>query len=738
MNSFDNNSSERTEVFIGDEIASGIVMQAISDLKYKCESCTDSTAPSVSIEVFRKPMDDAKSRGISFRYLTEITSSNLAYCKQLSKLAELRHLDQVKGNFSIFDEKVYLASAVLKEAQPVAQLIYSNVATIVEQQRYLFETLWNKAVPAEQKIREIEEGVPTERTEVLHTPENTTKAIIEFLYETHNLLCICADSSWPSVAMGIDAFKKALGEVSNRRVKSKFVTEITKDNLSYCKELMKVGELLHLDGIKGNFAVSEKEYIASATLQEATLLQQVIYSNIKEIVEQQRYVFDSFWTRAIPAEMRIKQIEEGITFGETQVIHVPLRIQELFIHLVKSAREEILLILPTINAFFREERLGIIRLLKEAALERGANVRVLTPADQIIEEKIQNMLANNLAKKLEIRPMHLTAEETAVTTVTILVIDKKESLAIEKIDDSKANFIDATGSATYSNSKPTVLSYLSIFESLWQQTELYEHVKQTNKLLENANEQLKITEKAKEEFISMISHELKTPLVPLKGYAQMLLRPKIMGAEVNERQKNAIIAMNRNIEKLQALVDDVMDVYKLDMGKLKFSMIDMDVSKLVNETISELKPLASDKKIDLISDIRVDGTVFCDPNRIYQVVSNLIKNSIDFVPEDGGGKVTVRVETDDDYRGCKMTLFTVEDNGIGIKQEKADKLFQKFYQIDTGPTRKHEGTGLGLVICRGIIDAHGGKIWLDKTYRNGTAIRFTLPQSGERSGIVQL
>ena len=256
------------------------------------------------------------------------------------------------------------------------------------------------------------------------------------------------------------------------------------------------------------------------------------------------------------------------------------------------------------------------------------------------------------------------------------------------------------------------------------------YIKKLNELtkeLEIANEGLKHKDQLKDEFVSMISHELKTPLVPIKGYAQMLLRPKFMG-DLNEKQKKAIESIARNIGKLEALVGDVLDVYKLDMGKLKFSMIDTDVTKLVNETMSELKPLASDKKIDLKADIQVDGTIFCDPNRVGQVLSNLIKNSIDFVPDDGGGKVTVRVERDDDFGASKMTLFTVEDNGIGIKREKADKLFQKFYQIDTGPTRKHEGTGLGLVICRGIIDAHGGKIWLDKTYRNGTAIRFTLPQ----------
>ena len=127
------------------------------------------------------------------------------------------------------------------------------------------------------------------------------------------------------------------------------------------------------------------------------------------------------------------------------------------------------------------------------------------------------------------------------------------------------------------------------------------------------------------------------------------------------------------------------------------------------------------------------GAVFCDPNRIDQVLSNLIKNSIDFVPDNGIGKIIVRAQKDDSdsSNNINMILFTVEDNGIGINPEKAGKLFQKFYQIDTGPTRKHAGTGLGLVICRGIIEAHGGKIWVDKNRRIGAAIKFTLPVTGQ-------
>ena len=131
-------------------------------------------------------------------------------------------------------------------------------------------------------------------------------------------------------------------------------------------------EIRHLDGIKANFSVSETEYLASATLAEEVQqpiisIQQVIYSNVKDIVAQQKYVFESFWNKAIPAENRIKEIEEGFVLGSTEVIQIPSRTKELFVDLVKSSKEEVLLLLPTTNAFLREQRLGIIQLLKEVA-----------------------------------------------------------------------------------------------------------------------------------------------------------------------------------------------------------------------------------------------------------------------------------------------------------------------------------------------------------------------------------
>ena len=247
--------------------------------------------------------------------------------------------------------------------------------------------------------------------------------------------------------------------------------------------------------------------------------------------------------------------------------------------------------------------------------------------------------------------------------------------------------------------------------------------------LEKANEDLMAADIGKEEFMSMISHELKTPLSPMKLYSQMLLQSTKSFGKLNEKQHKAITVILNGITKLEVLIGDILDVYKLDIGKLKLKKIDVDVEKLVNQIVTEFKPLSEEHKVELNSDMQTSGTVNCDPQRVNQVFSAMIKNSLDFVPKEGG-RITIRAEEDDTERGHKVT-FTVEDNGIGIPADKMDNLFKKFYQIDTSLTRHHGGTGLGLAISKGIIESHGGTIWLNRGYNKGASFKFTLPRNGE-------
>ena len=190
--------------------------------------------------------------------------------------------------------------------------------------------------------------------------------------------------------------------------------------------------------------------------------------------------------------------------------------------------------------------------------------------------------------------------------------------------------------------------------------------------LERINIELVKTELAKEEFLSMVSHELKTPLTPLKMYAEILLKTNRFGV-LNEKQLKAVKMILNNVSKLELLIHDIFDVYKLDIGRLKLNKKSIEVTRLVQENVAELEPLTDDKQIEFKAEIIPPSdkvNVLCDQKRIEQVIANLVKNSIDFVPKTGG-RITIRAETDETTQNV---TFTVEDNGIGIPVDKMDPI----------------------------------------------------------------
>jgi K+-sensing histidine kinase KdpD len=535
----------------------------------------------------------------------------------------------------------------------------------------------------------------------------------------------CGDSTSPSVCMGYEPIKKAYLELTKRQIKIRFITEINRSNLSYCKELMKISELRHLDGVKGNFGICDKEeYLAAPTIMETQPAPQLIYSNIKEVIEQQQYVFDSFWSRSISSEQKIREIEEGVVLGSTELVLVPLRIQELFIDLVKSAKKEILLILPTTNAFLREYKLGIIQSLKqESVSEHNINVRILTPTNDHIEEIIKDITltatVDEQKKENEnfvIRRIDL-ANEIAVSTVTIAVSDRKISLVIEKKDDTKEYFMDAVGLATYSTSKPTVSSYVSIFENLWAQTELYHQLKVSNQQIALANEQLKIHDRMQKQFINVAAHELKTPTQGILGFSDLLKRYPEKREEITE-------AICRNATRLQRLINDILDVTKIESQNLRLNKEQLNLNTLISGVVEDHVEKVNEvgKSIVKILVSFEQGTnnnknpifVEADKFRLTQVISNLLNNAIKFTLK---GHITISTEkTDSD------AIIRVKDTGSGIDPEIYPRLFSKF------ASKSYQGTGLGLFISKSIVEAHGGKIWVENNKNeNGVTFIFTLP-----------
>jgi len=231
---------ERTEMITGAENTVRVSLECFTRVRKRHDTCGDTTLPSVIIAT--EPVKDAyiqlKKKGVRTRFITEITTENIGYCKALMKIVtELRHLGNVKGNFAV-GERDYVASAKHREAEPIPKIIHSNVKGVIEQQQYFFETLWDKAIPAEQRIREIEEGVEPEKTQVIYGAENVIRKNIECFSKAVKKLDVCHDSTGPSVVVSMKPILKAAAEFVKRGGKIRFVTEITEKNIAHCKKLM--------------------------------------------------------------------------------------------------------------------------------------------------------------------------------------------------------------------------------------------------------------------------------------------------------------------------------------------------------------------------------------------------------------------------------------------------------------------------------------------------------------------
>jgi len=273
-----------------------------------------------------------------------------------------------------------------------------------------------------------------------------------------------------------------------------------------------------------------------------------------------------------------------------------------------------------------------------------------------------------------------------------------------------------------SNEKP-------IKTGIKEMEELNENFEHMAKTVENTIQvekklvkKLQEIDKQKNEFVSMVSHELKTPLVPIRGYAEMLKNSNLLG-QLTPEQLEAVEEIDSSSKRLQQLIDDIMVAQKLEMGKLMFKKEDIDIQELIADQIKEFEPLALEKKIQIINSNNLEISLTSDRNRLKQVLANLIKNAMGFVPKENG---RIEIGTTNDENGI---TFYVKDNGVGISDEEQKMVYKKFFQIDTSARRQHDGSGLGLAICRGIIERLGGKIWVESKINQGSTFFFTIPNS---------
>jgi len=230
---------------------------------------------------------------------------------------------------------------------------------------------------------------------------------------------------------------------------------------------------------------------------------------------------------------------------------------------------------------------------------------------------------------------------------------------------------------------------------------------------------LKNAGKEKEEFVAMITHDLKQPLVPISGNAELLKNPKM--GELNDMQRDCVDQIISNVSLQLSMIDNLVSAQKLGAGAMKYDIEELSTKDILNECIKTHSPAMTDKNIDLFSLSTMDVKIKGDNRRIQESFTNLVLNAHDFVPQNG--KIEVGF-TD----GKKEVTFFVKDDGEGIPKEKQDQLFKKYGQVKTDAKRTFGGTGLGLAVSQQLVEGMGGKIWLESEAGKGTTFFFTIPK----------
>ncbi|HEX6647446.1 MAG TPA: HAMP domain-containing sensor histidine kinase [Nitrososphaeraceae archaeon] len=438
--------------------------------------------------------------------------------------------------------------------------------------------------------------------------------------------------------------------------------------------------------------------------------------NLKNFMGATQFISDPYWDKTIPTQEEINEINQESNKPDIRVIENPEEALKTCYQLINTAKNEILLLFSSANALYRRlVRVDSLDIIKEVTQEhKEIKIRILTPFDEKISDIVNDLKRFlNVDVKFLAEPLHLK--------VTILVVDRSHSMALELVNDDVDNSIEAMGLSTYSNSKSTVLYYVSIFESLWKQADIY-------KKAEELYDQLKYKNETQRQFLNIAAHELRNPIQPILGLAEVMLSNKNMNVIQQEELLRIII---NNAKKLHFLTNNLLDVARIDENLFSLELQEFDIVGLANDVIKEVRnQITNNKKIKIdLQCTEKSLNVIGDKIRLNQVFLNLINNAIKYTDE---GDILVSIKRGS-YNGNNnknndtVALVQIIDTGLGIQENIKQKLFSKF----TKGTKV--GTGLGLFICKNIVESHGGKIWAENNIDKGATFSFTIPTTTIRT-----
>jgi two-component system, OmpR family, sensor histidine kinase VicK len=305
----------------------------------------------------------------------------------------------------------------------------------------------------------------------------------------------------------------------------------------------------------------------------------------------QNQTFENLWNNAILRQDKISSLEAGVDPDQVKVLSNPMEIWNTYIDLINSANFEISLIIATPNALQRNYKAGIIHMLTEAAEKRNVNVNLIVPTndnDTISNDLVSNeLLVSN--PKFRMRTIVPAIKQTHMIKTTFLILDRNSLFIIDIKDDSKDNFTEAVGFATFHRSESRTESYSFIFDTLWRQADLHESLRGANKSLLDAYEKLKEHDAMEKEFVNLAAHELRTPSQSIIGYSEML-------KALPSRNKQYEGAISRNAERLYSLVTNLLSIARIESKTMQLNKTNFDLNLKIENVIGDISQQVSSEK----------------------------------------------------------------------------------------------------------------------------------------------
>jgi signal transduction histidine kinase len=551
--------------------------------------------------------------------------------------------------------------------------------------------------------------VESETTKIIQGEDRIRSAILDLISRSQTRLDILAADVRQGQNDNNEDFIEALLEAKSRGVGTRMVTEVTKSNLPALKLAVELIELRHVQGLKGNFAVTDTEYMSSPTVGEALQPFPVIYSNSFALVEEHQFIFEKFWAQGVPLDERVKEIETGTAGPSIELIRETDRIKELYLSLVMGAKREVLLLLPSSEAFHREEGTGILDAL-EAAAARGVKLRLLAPLDPSAKDRLARVGRKNRGEPIAFRE---TSPADTSETITMLIVDRTSALSIEERDPKIQSFDEAVGTATYSTGDYRVKSSRRLFERIWRETERREAEERTSAKERRSRMRAELMQ-------DILTHDIRNFNQVSRLNAE-LINEKVTTPELKKR----ISAILRAIDGSSRLIDMTKRLGSI-IAEVEVNVRPISLRESFERSLSLVRK--SNPGV-VITSPKLSGKVLAD-RFLDDVFTNILSNSVKYTE---GPSVTLQVTQEPvnlkergKKKGNPFWKITISDLGRGIPDELKPTLFRRYLETAGG-------SGLGLSIVHAlVVERYSGKVSLSDRvkgdHKKGTKVEIWLPR----------